>query len=511
MIIFLLTILTVTLNHLYASTKNYTNKTKILIFIESIGNILILIPGGGLASPYVWYSLNTILIASIRLKRRFAWINLCIYLFAATIITAFAQGHFSDTLTILIRQSNIFIGLILVTALTQIITNTNKNLMIQKEKLIEANHRLIDANRDIKDHLFFIMNIYECVDVLTSQHNEESLKRMIVDYTKTITGSNSVAFVTNSLGDHIIFQSQRQEREEKFVPLIDKHFSDIQLNDVCVDTNGDGTVYILSLVKSDYKSYGVLCAELNNYNISDSIGELLNKIKFLSRVSAMGFGKIEVGELTEKLVADKERNRIADEIHDGVLQKLFGLSCYLFNASKKIHLSDKITIEKELKKFRISLDVAITELRKTIYGLSTEKDGNDSFSSDIEKLIGETKQLNDIDIKFKSSGDFGLLTTSQKKAFYRIICESISNSVRHGNATQIDMELSVLFDHISLKITDNGTGFDYENLSEERMGLGIRNMRHLIYSLNGRIEIKSEPGNGTRIIATVSKSGKYAS
>lgn len=512
-IVFLLTILTVILNYLYIKNNQSKNKINSLIFIESIGNAIILIPGGGLTSPYVWYSLNTILLSSIRLKRKYAWINLCFYLLVASSITANSLSLL-DAADVLKKQSNVIFGLVLVTALIQILADVNKDLIIQKEKLLEANLRLIKANREAKENLFFIMNVYECVDVLTNQQNVESLKRMIIDYTKIITGSNHIAFIASQSSDAADLKLEKiscQKNDEEFFPYIKKSIENLKQKEIYLEINENKTAYILSLVKNDFKIYGILCAELKAYDIGNHENEILNKIRFLSKVSAMGFSNIEVGELSEKLVADKERNRIADEIHDGVLQKLFGLSCALFNISKKISLRENAMIEKDIKKFRMALDVAITELRETIYGLSSKKDGYDSFTEDINHLIYQTKRLNSIDVNFLSVGDFGLLTTSQKKAFYRIICESISNSVRHGNATRIDMELSVLHDYINLKIADNGTGFDFENLSEEKMGLGIRNMKHLIFSLNGTIEIKSNPGNGTKIIATVLNNDKYAS
>lgn len=96
LIIALLTVLTITLNYLYKSNKNSSSKTLILILLETMGNVLILMPGGGISSPYVWYSLNTILIASLRLKQRYCWINLCIYLIVATMMTSYLQGNMGN-------------------------------------------------------------------------------------------------------------------------------------------------------------------------------------------------------------------------------------------------------------------------------------------------------------------------------------------------------------------------------------------------------------------------------
>lgn len=513
LIIVLLMILTITLNYLYTNNRQSDYKLKLLIVIESVGNAIILIPGGGLSSPYIWYSLNTILIASINLKKRYAWFNLGFYLVTASSITTYFQGT-PDSIKELSVHSNIFLGLAFATAMTQILAAVNKDLILQKEKLLGANLRLIKANKESKDHLFFIMNIYECVDVLTSQQDEYNLSRMIVDYTKIITGSDEVSFLRNhhqNRSNFAVGKAYFPSTDEKFIPYIDMHSGEFKDNDIFVEKTGAGMLCIISLVKSDHKIYGILCAQLKYYKTADIEDEILNKIRFLSKVSAMGFDQIEMGVLNEKLIADKERNRIADEIHDGVLQKLFGLSCYLFNVSKKIAENDQKIIESELKKLRISLDVIITELRETIYGMSDCKMGCDCFTQDINKLIHETRQLNNIEINYHSSGDFGLLSTSQKKAFYRIICEGLSNSLRHGNADKIDMEFSVFDGRIDLEIRDNGIGFDYEGSTEEMMGLGIRNMKHLIYSLNGSLEIKSRPGDGTSIIATVSNRAQCAS
>lgn len=408
-------------------------------------------------------------------------------------------------------QSNIAMALVLVTALTQILAKLNKDLRIQKEKLVDTNAKLRSANIEINKNLEFIMSIYEWVDVIIAQQDSNSMKKMFVEYIKTITGAEKAVFITNvcsnytrfemALGDH----KKMGPKQLKFI--LDKAHSFEAQEGPTIIREGEHA-YILSIVKSDIKIHGLLCAQIK---IDRQIGlpainpETINKVKFLSKICAMGFSKIEMGELNEKLVEDRERNRIAEEIHDGVLQKLFGLSCYLYEASRKLNHDKNRVIKDEIQQVRASLNLATKELRETIYGMSTAKNGLDNFSSDLESYINEIKHIYNIDIKLLSCVDHSMLSVKQQKAFYRIISESISNSIRHGNATSIEVKLDSIHNSICLKIEDNGSGFNYEGLGEEKMGLGIRSMRHLIYSLDGNMEIRSSPGKGTKIIATVTR------
>ena len=77
-IIFCLSTAAIILSYLYIICENSKKNIKILLFIETISNSILLIPSGGLNSPFIWYTLNTILISSLFLKREFIWINISV-------------------------------------------------------------------------------------------------------------------------------------------------------------------------------------------------------------------------------------------------------------------------------------------------------------------------------------------------------------------------------------------------------------------------------------------------
>ncbi|HPN59321.1 MAG TPA: ATP-binding protein, partial [Chitinophagaceae bacterium] len=86
--------------------------------------------------------------------------------------------------------------------------------------------------------------------------------------------------------------------------------------------------------------------------------------------------------------------------------------------------------------------------------------------------------------------------------FFRIFQESITNVIRHSDATTVLVELSRLGGHISLKITDNGKGFDMSTVSGKRT-LGLLGMRERSLLIGGECRIESIPGRGTTVSVEV--------
>jgi signal transduction histidine kinase len=226
----------------------------------------------------------------------------------------------------------------------------------------------------------------------------------------------------------------------------------------------------------------------------------IHQIQFLSELISIALERIDLEELNDRLIISEEQNRIANEIHDSVLQRLFSMSCGVFSLIKKIpSYSTTETIE-ELNQFREMTDTVMKELRDKIYGLSWKKAGQSSFITDVKKYIEDIKKFSNVNIPFTIIGSIELLSCNQKRALYRIICEGIGNAVRHGKAKNIEVNLHINPEFVSLSIMDDGIGFDVSLVDANKAkGLGIQNMNQLVQSLQGDIEIDSAPGSGTSI------------
>lgn len=153
---------------------------------------------------------------------------------------------------------------------------------------------------------------------------------------------------------------------------------------------------------------------------------------------------------------------------------------------------------------RNTIAAVMKELREKIYGLSWKKSGSNSFITDIKNYIEETRRLNNVIIPFSITGDDELLSCECKKALYRAICEGISNAVRHGKASNIEVSLNIESDQIILSINDDGIGFDLnEVLVSKTRGLGIQNLYQIGESFGGNTMIDSNVGKGTKIRITI--------
>ncbi|MCY3773844.1 MAG: ATP-binding protein, partial [Gemmatimonadetes bacterium] len=92
---------------------------------------------------------------------------------------------------------------------------------------------------------------------------------------------------------------------------------------------------------------------------------------------------------------------------------------------------------------------------------------------------------------------------------YRILQEGLTNCVRHGKATRVDVDLKLKGRYIELSILDNGKGFDpgTNTVNQKEGGTGLIGMRERLESLEGYLHIESEPGSGTELIASIPNGG----
>jgi len=496
----------VILNYLYILNMGNTKNIALLVLIETAGNCFILIPSGGLRSPYVWCCLNTILISSIELKRRYCWINLSVYIFASTCLSFLVLNAKNESfLGIINNELNLLLSLILITIAIQLLAKYLKKIKKESRKLAKANEELVAANEKIKTSVQHIIELYQAVHLFSTQRNKDDLIKLIIHYTKKITQAEITLFY-NGYKNRTLISSDNisPDLEEQIKAKIDEIRNNLSESGLPLAVDIQGKSYVFALVKSNYKLYGILGVKAKLDKERIYIDEVFDQLMFLSRLGAIFLEKFELEEVNEKLLITEEQNRIANEIHDSVLQRLFSISCGIFGLIKNIDKTSAGKIQEKLREIRSVINDSMTELRASIYGLSSRKNGANNFINDIKKYIAETCNLNNANIDLKVNGDDELLSATQKKALYRIICEGIGNALRHGKAKNIDVTVDIQGSLTKLEITDNGQGFDTEKKADDKQeGLGIRNIHYLVNSLDGKVVFDSMAGKGTKISISI--------
>lgn len=196
------------------------------------------------------------------------------------------------------------------------------------------------------------------------------------------------------------------------------------------------------------------------------------------------------------IAKENEKAKIAKELHDGVMNKIYGVRMNLGFFNSKI---DEKIIEKR-KEYIFELQNIENEIRTISHDISRSSffDGND-FNVLLVDLIENQKDISGIEFRYINDGNFEWTTIQNiyKINVYRIVQEAILNINKYSNAKNCEVKIQRKNDNfLILSITDDGEGFDTKM---KRTGIGLNNMKERANSLNGKFDIESKIGEGTRI------------
>jgi two-component system, NarL family, sensor histidine kinase DegS len=199
---------------------------------------------------------------------------------------------------------------------------------------------------------------------------------------------------------------------------------------------------------------------------------------------------------------EEERKRLSREIHDGPAQMMA-------NVLMRSNLIDRIYRDKgaesallEIKDLKESVRNALSEVRRIIYDLRPMALDDLGIGPTMKKYLSTIMEYNPgVDIQFVSYNNERRISSDYEVAIFRLVQESVNNSIKHGKSRKIMVKLEWLRDEINVVIKDNGKGFDTENVREG--AFGIIGMKERIDLLKGSIDINSSIGKGTVILIKV--------
>lgn len=194
---------------------------------------------------------------------------------------------------------------------------------------------------------------------------------------------------------------------------------------------------------------------------------------------------------------EEEKNKIARELHDGVMNKVYGVRMNLGFFNSKV---DEKTIEKR-REYIFELQNIENEIRMISHDLSHDSFLESSdFNTLLSNLILDQKDIGktEFDYIIDDNFDWENIQNLYKINFYRIIQEAILNIHKYSEAQRAEVKIQLIDKHIlKLSIIDNGVGFDVNSVKK---GIGLSNIKERTDSLKGHFEIHSEIGKGTKIM-----------
>ncbi len=199
------------------------------------------------------------------------------------------------------------------------------------------------------------------------------------------------------------------------------------------------------------------------------------------------------------LTEERERRRIATELHDRIGQSLAITKIKL--GELREDLPSKSTVE-ALDKIRQFIDQIIQDTRTLTFELSPPVLYELGLEAGLEWLISQIQEKHRIRIMFKNGDQSALFDDSCHVVVFQATRELLFNIVKHARARSAVVSIQKDEETIRLDISDDGVGFDTAKLSSSgagSMGFGLFSIRERLSSLGGHIEIESEPGSGTRV------------
>ena len=200
---------------------------------------------------------------------------------------------------------------------------------------------------------------------------------------------------------------------------------------------------------------------------------------------------IENSSVAQKLSVEQERTRMAREIHDTLAHTLTNLIVQL-EACKKLASMDPIRLPVELEKAQQLSRSGFNDIKRSIKALRPQAMEDKSFFASILSIINDTMETTKVHITFNNFLPHDIeLTSNIQIAIFRVIQESITNSIRHGHADKIVIDINQKNEILELCIEDNGIG-----CTNIKKGYGIQGIRERLESLKGSAKFSSSNGKG---------------
>lgn len=195
---------------------------------------------------------------------------------------------------------------------------------------------------------------------------------------------------------------------------------------------------------------------------------------------------------------EEERKRISQELHDGILQMLYGVRLGLEEV-RLVHPETDDALSPVLDLLASSVK-EIRHLSQSLYPAVLYDLGLVEALKQLIRQMSSSAQT----VTLKVASSFAALDDTNRESqnsahVYRIVQEALHNAIQHGQANHIDVSLGYEQGHVVLEVRDNGNGF---NTSEKQKGYGLRNMEERAMALGGELHLWSEQGQGTVVRLT---------
>ncbi len=368
---------------------------------------------------------------------------------------------------------------------------------------LEALRYRMSPRRLLQDELLASLN--DVASAVSSTLSVDEVLNTIVDRAKRVTSTQkAVLLLTTDHSDTLDFDTLtvRGSRDE-----LPEEWWAGKIRDMASEVLHNGRTYLdhdkrqhaLMLCAPIKVRIGLLCA------INDEDRPFTgHQVEYLAILSSFAAAAVENARLAEEnsyVLLASERDRIAREMHDGIAQSLFSISLGLEVCKKQV-FRDPQTVAERLEELQDELNVSMVELRRVIYDLRPAKLQELGLAASVEHWVKEATNGRDVEGEVIVRGEPRFLTGALEACLYRVAKETVSNIVRHADASHFEVLLDYKDRSVILFVSDDGRGFDVDQVLARREtdgSIGLHSITHRVRGEGGVVDIRSEPGKGTQV------------
>jgi len=225
-------------------------------------------------------------------------------------------------------------------------------------------------------------------------------------------------------------------------------------------------------------------------------------IQMLAAYAAAAIQNARLHENTHRLAVLEERERIGMDLHDGIIQAIYGVGLSLESA---LHSFED---EPQDAKARVQhsiegLNQAIRDLRGYILDLRPRQMGNEGLMSGLNRLLTEFRANTLANVQLTGNeNELKDLPQAHSMVLFHICQEALANVAKHAKAKQVDISIWSTDERVLMEIHDNGKGFEMEKMNAS-IGHGLANMQTRVHAVGGDVDISSVVDEGTTVLAWV--------
>jgi PAS domain S-box-containing protein len=350
---------------------------------------------------------------------------------------------------------------------------------------------LVRANRELENEILYRINVEKALRASEERYRtlfqNNPIETIIVDHNARITGYNKAKARSlgriPEIGDIMYKDYGSRHSNNMFEELMD-----------CIRTGRQK-----EFPEQKYNERYLLI-RISPY----SGGAIITSLDITKTKKA----EEQIQTLTREIlmIQEKERKRIARDLHDSVAQDLSSLriTCETFFDDIP---ENSFKIRHKVKEISKILQGSIHAIRDIAYELRPPSLDELGLPITLFRYCEDFKQKWGINVDFFSAGlEQTRIDADTEINLYRLVQESLNNIRKHSHATKAVIRLVASYPHVILRVEDNGVGFDpglEESIGTNNKRMGLRSMEERVSLLGGKMAMKSRPGEGTRLFVEV--------